>query len=230
MAYINGQQILFSSQVNLIDKYVEGYEAGKTDGEVIGRSDFVYLIADEGTDFSSMFSKLEITTIPEIDTSNGTSFSYMFQNCSALTEIPEIDTSNGKYFQYMFNNCTELTEIPEIDTSNGTNFSSMFHTAKKLKTIPKLNISKITSYSFASYMFNFCEALENITFEGKINIKLDFSYSPLLTKASLLSIINALKDNSTSASALSLVLGETNLAKLTDEEKAIATAKGWNLT
>ena len=43
------------------------------------------------------------------------------------------------------------------------------------------------------------------------------------------SIINALKDYSGSGKTYTCTLGATNLAKLTDAEKAIATEKGWTL-
>lgn len=76
------------------------------------------------------------------------------------------------------------------------------------------------------------------------NYKLDLSYSSKLTYESLINIINNLYDlnitygvyDETGAPGggtlvrQALVLGATNLAKLTDEEKAIATNKGWNLS
>ena len=50
-----------------------------------------------------------------------------------------------------------------------------------------------------------------------------------LTKDSLLSLLAILKDNSSTGTKYTITLGATNLAKLTDEEKAIATEKGWSL-
>ena len=74
--------------------------------------------------------------------------------------------------------------------------------------------------------------------------KLDLSASTNLTYESLINIVNNLYDlnitygvydadgNPGSGTLVrqALVLGSTNLAKLTDEEKAIATNKGWNLS
>jgi hypothetical protein len=59
-----------------------------------------------------------------------------------------------------------------------------------------------------------------------INISLNFSYCAYLTHDSLMSIINNL---ATVTSTKTLTLGTTNLAKLSDEEKAIATNKGWTV-
>ena len=60
---------------------------------------------------------------------------------------------------------------------------------------------------------------------------LDVSYCEYLTHDSLMSIINCLKDYSDYTGTTNWVctLGATNLAKLTDAEKAIATENGWTL-
>lgn len=74
--------------------------------------------------------------------------------------------------------------------------------------------------------------MENITFEGVI-VKngLTFANTSEISHDSLISALNCLKDFSTDASGTShsLTLGTTNLAKLTDAEKAIAPQKGWTL-
>jgi hypothetical protein len=70
------------------------------------------------------------------------------------------------------------------------------------------------------------------------NYKLDLSSSYNLSYDSLMSVINNLYDlnltydvaNGGTLYRQSLVLGSTNLAKLTAEEIAIATNKGWNVT
>ena len=71
--------------------------------------------------------------------------------------------------------------------------------------------------------------LQNIT--GELtgwNIALDLSQCVNLTHDSLMNVINGLEDR-TGQDALTLTLGTTNKDKLTDEEKAIATAKNWTL-
>ena len=61
--------------------------------------------------------------------------------------------------------------------------------------------------------------------------RLNLSTSPKLTHDSLMNVINGLYDiKSKGCNPQSLVLGSTNLAKLTAEEIAIATNKGWNVS
>ena len=114
----------------------------------------------QGTDFQSMFrSCSKLTTIPQLNTSKGTSFHTMFYNCRNLTTIPQLDTSQGTSFHAMFNSCSNLTTIPQLDTSKGTDFTYMFYSCSKLTTIPQLNTSKGTKFY---YMFYDCRNLTTI--------------------------------------------------------------------
>lgn len=82
----------------------------------------------------------------------------------------------------------------------------------------------------AGNVFNYCSSLKNITFAGTIKLSgITLSTSTLLTVDSIMSAINALYDYSSSSSTYTITFGSTNLAKLTDEQKAVATAKGWTL-
>ena len=163
------------------------------------------------------------------DTSNGTNFSNMFRDCKKSTSIPALDTSNGTNFSYMFYGCGVLTSIPALDTSNGTNFSYMFRFCKALTSIPQLNLTKVTTNKFTSMFYN-CDALVDLNVVGTINATgLDVSESTLLSHDSLMSIINALADKTGVSGTRKVILGATNLAKLTAEEIAIAEGKGWTL-
>ena len=61
-----------------------------------------------------------------------------------------------------------------------------------------------------------------------INTDIAINNSTYLNRTTLLKIINALVDL-TGQTTKTLTLGSINLAKLTDEEKAIATNKNWTL-
>ena len=83
-------------------------------------------------------------------------------------------------------------------------------------------MQKVTS---ASYMFDSCSALEEVHIHN-LGVDLTLSASSKLTHDCLVELINNLQ---TVASTKTLTLGATNLAKLTDKEKQVATNKGWTL-
>lgn len=133
----------------------------------------------------------------------------------------------GSLFQEAYN----ITEIGELDFSSITrkDCAAVFSSCTKLKVIEKI-VLPVGQTSFSNWFYN-CSSLENVTFEGTINASgLNVSWSPL-THDSLMNIINCLADKSTDTNGTTwaVTLGTTNLAKLTDAEKAIATQKGWTL-
>ena len=76
----------------------------------------------------------------------------MFSGCSALTSIPQLDTSKGTNFSYMFSNCLSLTTIPQLDTSKGTNLSSMFSNSRYLKRIEGISFKSLNTTVNNSYL------------------------------------------------------------------------------
>lgn len=112
--------------------------------------------------------------------------------------------------------------IPFEATSNVTDMSYMFYECSSLTSVPLFNTSNVTNMS---YMFYNCSSLETIHMIN-IGVDLDISSSTKFTREALLEIIGNLK---TVTSTRTLKMGATNLAKLTEEDKAIATNKGWTL-
>ena len=90
-----------------------------------------------------------------------------------------------------------------------------------LMTLPN-SLTSIDSQAFAG-----CTALTEVTLGSDFNASLNIS-SGNYTADVMVAMFNSLKDL-TGATAKTLTLGSTNLAKLTDEQKAIATNKNWNL-
>jgi hypothetical protein len=138
------------------------------------------------------------------------------------------NTENCTNFLQTFFNC-KITVIPTINLTNATNTTNLFSGNYMLDTIEKCIVSDTTPFTNT---FNSCTALRVLIFEGVIGQNgLNLSTSKSLTAISLRSIINCLKDYSedTSGTKWEVTLGQTNLYKLTNEEKAIATEKGWTL-
>ena len=181
-----------------------------------------------------------LETIPKLETGNVTVMNSMFKGCSSLKQIPLLNTKSCNLMQEMFSGCSSITEIPELDTSNVISMWYMFFKCTSLTTVPMLDASKIIN---VYNMFNNCSSL--VTLGGLKNLgmsyptnwienvseaTLNLSDSPLLTHDSLMNVINNLYNiKSKGVKTQTLQLGNTNKAKLTTEEIAIATNKGWNV-
>lgn len=195
------------------------------------------------TNMGLMFVGCEsLTTVPLLNTSNVTEMSGMFSRCHSLVEIPTLDTSKCKFLAAMFAGCSSLKQIPLLNTKSCNHINGMFEGCTSLETVPILDASNVSD---VSKIFKDCPSLvmlgglKNLGMnyssayyihENKREYTLDLSYSPLLTHDSLMNIINNLYDiKSKGVKPQTLQLGDTNKAKLTAEEIAIATNKGWNV-
>ena len=157
------------------------------------------------------------------DTANITYTIRMFYDCSSLITVPLFDTTNVTNMAYMFYYCWSIITVPLFDTTNVTNMSYMFSGCSSLATVPLFDTKNVTNMS---NMFSGCSSLEAIHMIN-INANLNISASTKFTREALLEIIGNLKAQTSGTKTLTM--GSTNLAKLTDEDKAIATSKGWTL-
>lgn len=85
---------------------------------------------------STVLTSLDLS---QLDTSEITNFSNMFEGCSNLTslDLRTFDTSGAYYFNDMFNGCTKLTSVnlSGWDTSNSTHWMRMFKDCTSLRNI-----------------------------------------------------------------------------------------------
>lgn len=150
--------------------------------------------------------------------------------------------NNHRYIKYFEANIDDVVAIPYIfGEQNDTKIDTVIlHNTSNLKNIRKafLNCTNLKKVSIDT-LKNATSSPENEQFKGctsltdfytselpNININWGFDTCPL-SHESLLNIINALP---TVSSTKTIKLGTSNLNKLTDEEKALATAKMWSLT
>lgn len=188
-----------------------------------------------------------LITIPNFDTSKVTLMFDMFNGCSKLTTIPNFDTSNVTDMASMFIYCKALTEIPSFDTSNVTNMANMFSGCSKLTTLPELDCSKtiaVNSIVSNCYALKNWNGLKNIgkAYTQKSNNAYGYAFSLSsngnLTYESLINILNNLYDlnltydvaNGGTLYTQKITLASYSKAKLTAEEIAIATNKGWTVS
>ena len=200
----------------------------------------------KGTSMSAMFETSNVTDVIFNNTQNVTTMSALFRDALRLKSITGLDTSSCTDMNQMFylnnnRNRPNLTEIPAMNTRKATNMNSMFYNCKNIITIPELNAESCVN---VTNMFFRCSGLVNfggLKDLGKAylttvsanysNYTLTLSNASNLTHDSLMNVINGLYDIASLGVQLQkLVLGSTNLAKLTEEEIAIATNKGWTVS
>lgn len=188
------------------------------------------------------------------DLSNLSGWQSPFRGCSSLERINLSGLNLSKVGRLSFYGCAALTEInfDGTDLSGLENTGSMFSGCSSLKTVdfiagrvfPKINYTaqmfygctllervvltgldlKIATYVFS--MFSGCKNLTDIV--GPVyNIKDDLSVgSSPLTNDSAMVLINGLIETS---EAKSFTFSAATYDTLTDEQIAVATAKGWTL-
>ena len=195
-----------------------GYQGTSVDG-LISFNDTANV-----TNMTNMFYNCsKLTSIPQLDTSKVTTMYNMFAGCSKLTSIPQLDTSKVVDMGSAFRECSSLTEIPQLDTSSVTSMSGMFYKCKLLTSIPQLNATKVDR-DFST-TFEGCTSLSSIGLYGftrSINIS-----STALGHDALVAFLN--QAGTAYNSSQKITMGADKLALLSDEEKAIATNKGWQL-
>lgn len=161
--------------------------------------------------------------------------SYIFHNCTSLTSANLNDLCvNGLWStKNMFYGCTNLStvSIKNWDFQDNSNTGDEFYGCSSLTT---LDMTGCLLYEVSKMSFSSCTNLENLSFGADATQNWSFDSNEKLTVDSLMSIINGLYDfisngKTPSSSQGKLTLGSTNLAKLSDEQKAIATNKGWTL-
>lgn len=177
-----------------------------------------------------------LTTIPFLNTSNVTTMNYMFQTCNKLLTIPELDFSNVTYMNYLFYGCTSLKELPNINCKKITTFTSWLYNCTSLTKIGVIDCDSVTNmqYIIGNVQNN---SLTDIGGFRNLGMKSSVSntsgnyalyYAPNLTRQSLLNVFNLLYDRASAGySVLTLKLHPNHLAKLTADDIAIATNKGW---
>ena len=204
------------------------------------------------TNMYNMFNscnKLVALDLSNFDTSKVTSMSNMFSSCYALTtlNLSNFDTSNVTNMSAMFSNCSVLTtsDLSNFDTSKVIDMASMYVNCRKLTNISKLNASKVTNISNFVYnstlltdfggLENLGQAYSTTQSANSGYYKLDLSTCTALTEQSIINVLNNLYDIKTKGcQSQQVILGSTNLAKLTSEEgqQALSNsqAKGWSIS
>ena len=163
-----------------------------------------------------------------VDFSSATNINSLFYSNTALTSItlPAGFGQNATNLGYCFYYCIALTSLtlPAGFGQKATNLEYCFY------SVPLTSLALPAGFgqnaTNLDSCFSRCSQLTNITGNPNFKANVDFSSNTKLTHDSIMVVINGLQ---TVTSKQTLKLGSTNIAKLTDEEKQIATDKGWTL-
>ena len=198
---------------------------------------------EEAPDFNALrvtnmtemfFSCTNLQTVPSYNILECQSMIQMFYACDNLTSVGDMDENPDNWLlavTKMFMYCGKLKTAPRIKTTHVTNFDDMFYYCSSLETAPEYDASSATS---ANTMFLGANNLTN--FGGLKNLKIDFTgirNCGMLSYESIINVLNGLYDfrgNGDSTTTRTLELNSSSMAQLSDEDKAIATNKGWILT
>lgn len=189
------------------------------------RASYVYGFAGNGWSENTFIPKYDIRPTNAANIFSGSGI----KNLKSLLEKAGVvlDMSNTTALSY-FMQYSQTTHIPVLDLRNVANLSYLFLGNSVLVYIEKIILKDDGSQTFGTYSFNNNPNLEELRIEGIIGQNgLSFAQSTKLSHDSLMSIINALQTKT--SGTWTVTLGATNLAKLTDTEKAIATERGWTL-
>lgn len=161
------------------------------------------------------------------------SIRYLFNDDSKLKYYPIFDTSNATDMAGVFYMCSNLRIIPQLDTSNVTNMSNMFYWCINLQSVPLLdagNVEDMNNMFYECYSLTYVGGLKNLGKRAYLTTTNAFVEANNISHDSIMNIINNLYDRvSAGYSTVTLPLGSTNLGRISDDEKAVATNKGWIL-
>ena len=198
--------------------------------EVSSGGDYQIKINMKGlTNYSSFFNKLGTKLTGSIDgewdCEDVTSMSYMFSGCTNLENLGNLklkNTHNVTGFSNMLSGCIKLKSFPEIDCSGAIN---MVNAVSGCNVLTELGALKNVGKAYTAQKEH--NTAYTVQLRGSDN----------LTHDSIMNVINGLYDlnltydvaNGGTLYRQYLDMGNLNITRITEEEKAIATAKGWDV-
>ena len=178
-------------------------------------------------------NRLESLNVSNFNTAKVTDMGSMFHGIKTTSlDLSSFDTSQVTNMSGMFGWCSNLVslDLSHFNTSNVTSMRNMFDYCGKLIS---LNISNwiMSNVTDVYEMFNATSLIETIVCDGLQLPNIDLSYialnsCPKLTVDSIVGLLNALPQ---STHNYSFQIGQVNIDKLSEEQKAIATNKNWRL-
>lgn len=207
----------------------KGNTGGYKDFSVIGYDDELSLSINEQMEADIAYAKDIYDNWDE----NITDANKMFSENNNLVYFPEVNMSKVTDISYMFNKCSNLKIVPKMTLGKIKNMSNLFYFCEKLEYVD-MSGNNFKDLTYNSEPFYLTASLTTLKFGYNLKVTLKLTTSIALSVESLLSVIDGLYDftaagETPTSTQGQLHLGSTNLAKLTDEQIAVATGRGWTV-
>lgn len=214
------------------DRYDEGYDDGKqaqydTFWDAYqdngNRTAYRYGFAGKGWNDTTFNPKYDISIAPyeAIYFATDTNIANLKQkliDCGVTLDLSKVVNALS-----LFEGAENLTNLPRLDLGACASMTSTFRKCKSLVSIDSLKLNE--NIAFSSAFFE-CSALEEIRIEGLIGKSLEIKDSPLLSVASVQSIIDHL---AVVPVTQTLTLHANVGATITEEQRAYAISKNWSI-
>lgn len=211
------------------EEYDRFWDANQKEGQ---RTNYQYAYLGNGFSFDNFYPKYDIAPTGAFsmafalwnsdESVHKGDLAQRLKECGVKMDLSKTTGMMQAFYRGYF------THLPAIHLHSGVSNYQIFGNCIYLETVEKLIIDEETVFSEC---FMGASALTNVSFEGVIGQNgLDFSDCPLLSRESLLSAMECLKDHSGTGGTYRIVFGEENLAKLSEDEIKTATDKGWSVS
>ena len=162
-----------------------------------------------------MFAYSRITDLPALLKRQGVTLDFSFA------------TTNSALNQAFYE--SNITRLGVVDLTGQGNCNYIFYCARKLVNIEKVIFSSTRTHDNTKTMFNQCESLVDVAFEGVIKREMDLHWSTKLSRASIESLF-AVLDTSVTGYTATFSKTAVEAAFTTDEWTALcATRSNWTI-
>ena len=218
LSNVDDARYMFQNCTSLTSVDLGDFSSNNTSYMFYGCESLEYLpVIDMGDEHDKMYANCtSLVDIPQINFNDGGTISQIFYGCTGLKTISNITGAPSQFSTYSdpssswLNGCVNIESIGEIDCSNCRWLMGVFGTAS-----PKLvTVGGLKDYG----------KVENCYAGDALKV------APNLSRQSLVNIFNSLFDRKSAGYANNKIyLLQSQIEKLTSEDIAIATNKGWEV-
>lgn len=231
----------FSKVLNFSDEEAEMMEFFPLSGYAVGKVSYTGLDLSKSSIFPALINSPYVTAVDYTGVKGSGNCKYfdgMLCNTAVSdVDLTPIDFSNAKSFMRAFAMCPNLksVDLSKVSITEAGNQTMMYTFAydTKLETVDISNIDLGSEDVSGITMFIGCTALTHVKFKEGVDwftnlySPINLAYSPL-DRESIIQLFNNL-GTPNEHRASTIALHSTTLGYLSDDDKAIATNKGWTL-